>query len=266
MFIIEIPYMNLEQIYNSKQVPRWIKLKEDKFVVIHKDKALKIEQKKQRFFMNCSEDEFFKVWFEYFDLRTDYMTANHKIKLLGNKFKIVANRGQGIHIINQDSFEAFVYSRIAFNVGYEKAGKAINHIAMVCGTKHVQAMNEAGKVTWYEFPTPEMILEKFDKLGKMGKVNFWLRNLCEVIVHDNFDYIESLSGPDNELSRLMAIHDMLVFPVSEIEELLAKNFDCKVEDFANTYLNKIENKGIAYVYILHHKLNPPKEMKRNGSC
>lgn len=256
MFVIEIPYMNLEQIYNSKQVPRWIRLNESKYIVIHKDKALKIEQKKDRFTLNCSEEEFFKIWFEYFDLATDYMEANNQVKRIGKKFKIVANRGQGIHIVNQDTFESYVYSNIVLKVGFEKAKKAINHIANTCGIKHVQSMREVGKITWYEFPTPEMIIEKFERLGKMGSVNKWLKDLCEKIIYEGFTF-----EVDNELCKVFVNHDTNVFPLIGIEEVLSRNFDCDVEDFSDTFLNGVENKGVAYLYILHHKLNPPKEMK-----
>ena len=46
MFVIEVPYFNLDKIYESYQAPRWIKLKESKYVIPHRDKALKIEQEK----------------------------------------------------------------------------------------------------------------------------------------------------------------------------------------------------------------------------
>lgn len=253
--------MNLEQIYNTKQVPRWIRLNENKFIVIHKDKALKIEQKKERFIMNCSEEEFFEIWFKYFDLRTDYMNSNFQIKRLSNKFRIVANRGYGIHILNQDEFEAYVYSKIIEKVGYSKASVAMNHIAKVCGIKHVQSMREAGRVTWFEFPTPEMILEKINNLGKMGKINNWLRRLCLAIVNDEYDFRNS----GNELYKLFTKENKTIFPVNDIEDLLERNFNCEPEIFADEYLQEIENKGIVYMYVLHHKLNPPKEMKRYGA-
>ena len=48
MFVIEVPYFNLDQIYNSGQAPRWIKLMESKYVIPHRDKALKIEQQRDR--------------------------------------------------------------------------------------------------------------------------------------------------------------------------------------------------------------------------
>jgi N-glycosylase/DNA lyase len=262
MFVIEVPCFNLDQIYNSGQVPRWIKLKESKYVVMHKDKALKIEQQrdkydwtKYRLIMNCTEEDFYNIWFDYLDLRTDCLKLNIKAKKLGSKFRKVANRGTGIHIINQDHFEAYVLSKIITNAGYAKAFVAMNHISEVCGIKHVQSMREAGKITWYEFPTPEMILENYDKLKKMGKINSWLKRLCEAIINDGFDITES----DNELFRLFAMGDRNVFPLAGIEDTLVKNFGENPEEFADWYLSDFENKGLIYMYILHHIMNPPEE-------
>lgn len=268
MFVIDIPYFNLDHIYNSGQAPRWIKLRDSKYVIPHKDKVLKIEQirdrydwTKYRLIFGCTEDDFFNVWFKYFDLQTDYFEENKKIKKLGGKFKVIANRGFGIHILNQDPFEAYVFSKIATNAGYEKARVAMNHIAEVCGTSHTQAMREAGKITWYEFPTPEMILEKFDELKKMGKINAWLKRLCEAIVHD--DYAYSYPGNWNDLCKLY-VNDKTVFPLVGIEETLSKNFDCEPVEFADWHLDNIKNKGLVYSYILHHVKNPPEEVLTRG--
>lgn len=191
MFVIEVPYFNLDKIYESYQAPRWIKLKESKYIIPHRDKALKIEQQKTRLIMSCSEQDFYDIWFNYFDLKTDYYDVPY---IMGN----------GIHILNQDYFESYVFSRITTNLGYTKANIALNHIAQVCGIEHKQSMREAGRVTWYEWPTPEMILKNFDKLGRMGKINKWLNKLCEAIVNDEYDYTKS----DNKLFRLLGMHDM----------------------------------------------------------
>lgn len=266
MFVIEVPYFNLDQIYNSGQAPRWIKLMESKYVIPHRDKALKIEQQrdrsdwtKYRLIMNCTEEEFYNIWFEYFDLKTDYMGENRKIKKLGGKFKVPAARGEGIHILNQDAFEAYVLAKLITYVGYEKAKIAMNHIAETCGIKHVQSMREAGKVTWYEWPTPEMVLNNFNKLKRMGKINNWLKNLCEAITNDDeFSYEKS------ELFKLFGMHDVSAFPIIGIEKVLTKNFDCIPEEFSDWYLIDVENKGLVYMYITHHVLNKPKEEIPNG--
>ena len=271
MFIIEVPYFNLDHIYNSGQAPRWIQLKQtpesSKYVIPYKDKVLKIEQQrdrldwtKHRLIMSCTEEDFYNIWFNYFDLRMDCFHENMKVKRLGGKLKVPANRGNGIHILNQDPFEAYVLSKIITNAGYEKAFIAMNHIAETCGICHKQSMREAGRITWYEWPTPEMILEKFDKLKKMGKINAWLKKLCEAIINDGFDVTQS----DNELFRLFGMHETNVFPLAGIEDTLAKNFGENPEEFADWYLTDIENKGLVYMYIVHHIINKPNEVTSYG--
>ena len=265
MFVIEVPYFNLDHIYNSGQAPRWIKLKEGKYVIPFRDKALKIEQQRDKYdltryrlVLSCSEEDFYNIWFHYFDLKMDCLNENERIKRLGGKFKVIANRGHGIHILNQDTFEAYVLSKIISNAGYEKAKAAMNHIAEVCGIKHIQSMREAGKITWYEWPSPEMILKNFDKLKRMGKINDWLKRLCEAIVYKDY----ALSYPENwnDLCKLYMGHKN-VFPINGIEETLEKNFDCIPDEFADWYLDEIENKGLVYLYIVNHIMNKPKEVR-----
>ena len=263
MFVIEVPYFNLDHIYNSGQVPRWIKLRESKYVVLYKNHSLKIEHQRDKYdltryrlIMSCSEKEFYSIWFDYFDLKTDYQKENISVKMLGGKFKVPANRGHGIHIIKQDDFEVYIYAKLIKYAGYAKAKVAMNHIAETCGIKHIQSMREAGKVTWYEWPTPELILDNFDKLKKMGKINSWLKKLCEDIVYNGYEL-----SSENNLFKLFGKHDISVFPTEGALEVIERNFKMSIDEFENKYLECVENKGLIYLYILHHILNKPKEMR-----
>lgn len=266
MFVIEVPYIDLNHIYNSSQAPRWIRLKESHYVIPHRDKALKIQQQKDRFdlnrsrlIMNCSEEDFYNIWFNYLDLRVDYFALNRKVKKLGGKFKVVANRGSGIHILNQDRFEMYIFSKLIQNVGWVKAKELMIRIAQTYGIEHRQSMREAGRVIWYEWPTPEMMLEKLIKEKESsGKVKPFLRKLCNAILFEGFDFTKS----DNELFRLLGMHEN-VFPLVGIEETIRKNFDCVPEEFADWYLDDIE--AVVYMYILHHIMNPPKKIKEAKS-
>jgi hypothetical protein len=83
----------------------------------------------------------------------------------------------------------------------------------------------------------------------MGKINSWLKRLCEAIVYK--DYAYQYHGNWNELCKLY-MGDENAFPTIGIEEVLKKNFDCIPEEFADWYLIDIENKGLVYLYILHH--------------
>ena len=271
MFVIEVPYFNLDHIYNSGQAPRWIQLNQSpeksKYVIPYKDKTLKIEQQRDKFdwtrhrlIMSCSEEDFYNIWFKYFDLKMDCLAENDKIKRLGSKFKIIANRGHGMHILNQEPFEAYVLGKIITRWGYEKAFLIMNKIAELYGIRHDQSMREAGRITWYEFPTPEMILKGIGKLNKLGPVNAYLKDLCEAIVN-GFDFTQS----DNKLFRLFGMHEINVFPLVGIEDTLVKNFGDNPEEFADWYLDEIENKGLVYMYIVHHVINKPKEVTMYGT-
>ena len=57
MFVIEAPYIDLDQIYNSGQIFTWIKLRDKKYVIPYRDNALKIEQVKNRLIMSCNEEQ-----------------------------------------------------------------------------------------------------------------------------------------------------------------------------------------------------------------
>lgn len=272
--MIEAPYFNLDHIYNSGQAPRWIQLEQSpeksKYVIPYKDKALKIEQQRDRFdwtryrlIMSCTEDDFYKTWFDYFDLKMDCLIENSRIKRLGGKFKVPANRGCGIHILRQDKFEAYILSRVIACVGYEKAQSVMNRIAELYGICHKQSMREVGQITWYEFPTPKMILEKIDKLEIDATIETskWLKEICEAIVDFGFDVTDS----KDKLFRLFGMHEMSIFPLEGIRDVLAKNFGEDPEVFADWYLDEIENKGLVYLYIVHHILNKPKEVTSCGT-
>lgn len=271
MFVIEVPCFNLDQIYNSGQAPRWIQIEQSptksKYVIPYKDKSLKIEQHRDRFdwtkhrlVMSCTDKEFYDTWFHYFDLGFDYSQLNFKIKKMGGKLKTTAVCGTGIHILlNQDWFEMFVYTKLVEKVGYDKAKVALNHIAETCGVKHKQSMREIGKIVWYEFPSPEMLLENIDSLKRMGRINKWLRRLCEEIVHRDFAY--SCHGNWNDLGKLYGGYDVNTFPTFELERIIKKNFKCKADEFADIYLDGIEHKGVVYLYILNFIRNLSKEAK-----
>ena len=60
------------------------------------------------------------------------------------------------------------------------------------------------------------------------------------------------------------MHEMNVFPLAGIEDTLIKNFGENPNEFADWYLDEIENKGLVYMYIVHHIINKPEEVTTYG--
>lgn len=265
MFVIEVPYLNLNHIYDSKQAPMWIKLKQDLYVVIHKDKAIKVQQQRDKFDFNkyrlmfsCSEEDFYNIWFKYFDLGTDYEKENLKIKRANKKLRPPCNRAAGIHIINQDTWLAYVYTKLVNNLGYDVASYAINAIAHDCGIKRQQSIREHGRVIWFEFPDAIMLYDNLHKLRNLGKVNAWLEKLCNAVIFKGFVY----DNAGNDLYNAYMQKEDYKFPEYEVKQAIEKNFKLTIQEFVSKLKDKVENPCLLYLYILHYVKNPPKDLRR----
>lgn len=265
MYVITVPYFNLNQIYDSYQVPRWIKIEKDKYIIIHENKACMVIQTRDRFDYNryrlcfiCNNEDFYNVWFNYLDFATDYQYENTELKRINNRFRIASNVSCGIHKINQSELESYIYSNIVYMYGYKKAKSAINHIAQICGTKHKNTFR-GQTIVWYEFPKDKkQILKKINKLSHMGKVNKWLYDFC---IDDNIDIdLEIYSNP---LFKIFSNKKNDTFPyTNKIQDIMYDNFNMNQSQFNMKYHNV--NKSLLYLYILHFIIKYQRENDNNG--
>lgn len=279
MFVIEVPFLNLDQIYNSGQIPRWIRLRDSKYVVQCGSKALKVEQQKNRLIMSCSEEDFYETWYKYFDFETDYAEAFYGLGRNEMFLKICAVRGQGVRILRYDLFESIITFMIASWCDLALTKHAVQMLNIVCGIKHVQAMREAGRITWYEFPTPETILENRDKLDAryfgflkekiidvcQDIVNGWLdldllRTMTYVEAKEYLLQFESFDIRCAEQICLYGLHHLNAFPEDDVvANAVDREFDCETDLFVEWFIGDIQGyEGIVYQYILNNELNPPK--------
>ena len=101
----EIKHFNLEQICDSGQCFRMKKMQDNVYVVLAKDRYIKIEQEGDRTRFYCSEEEFLGFWKEYFDLDNDYVAymaaANPNDRYLNRAIAF----GSGMRILRQDLWE-----------------------------------------------------------------------------------------------------------------------------------------------------------------
>lgn len=155
MVILQIPLLNLDKIYKSYYSPRWIKLRDGKYILINEDKAVKVEQKRERFAFNCSEDEFFQIWFPYLDLSYDYAEAYYKSEIIDKDLKEILVRAKGIRNIKHPLLES-IYG-VAMLRDNSSWNNSLEFLANKCGTVRRNSMREAGKVKWFSTPTLESI-------------------------------------------------------------------------------------------------------------
>lgn len=282
MFVINVPYFDLDQIYNSGQIFSWIKFRDKKYVIPYRDQALKVEQQKDRLIMNCNEEQFYDIWYRYFDLQTDYGDINFKAKRVSDEMKICANRGSGVRIVRQDIFEMIITFCLATATNIPRIKSMVQSVREAYGIKHVQSMREVGKVVWYEFPTPYTILCNPDFLDKckLGYRKNVIIDICRDIVEgwldlellsempyeDAKEYLMQFTGIGPKVSDcicLFGLHHLQAFPIdTHIEQILERDYNCDSEIFLDWCLGNLQSyAGVIQQYMFYNEINPPEEVK-----
>lgn len=278
MFIIQIPYLSLDQTFKSGQHLRWIKINDDKFIIINGSKIVKVSQNRDRFCFDCTEAEFYDTWYDYFDVGTDYLLYNYRINKIDEDFvKQSSNRGRGIRIIKQNIFEVTVASILdyLFDGDAGLVDVTIDIICNICGKKHKNSIREAGKITWYEFPSVEQILSKSGWVRTIlnnDKVSTILLTICEYISNNGYKklptYLRHMFGDDYISSsiKLYALHKLNYMPINgEIVNIFITEFDCDdADDFFYWYINYDKDVesicGLLGRYLYYNKNNSPRRL------
>ena len=108
MFAIELDYIDLNKIYRTVQGIRWIKIHKGKYIIQFKDKIVCVEQSRNWLKLTCNEEEFWNVWYYYFDMNFDYAEASFKMRSEHKSFKKAQIVSKGLRIVNQDEFESII--------------------------------------------------------------------------------------------------------------------------------------------------------------
>lgn len=284
MYSINVPFFNLDHIYNSGQVFTWIKCSDGKYVVKFRDKVTKVQQKGEHIFFSCSEEDFYEIWWDYFDFGTDYSVINYRYKTLDENTVIRMNRCKGLHIVRQDLFETIIFSMLETATSIERVRQMILGICTKCGNKHVNSMAEVGAVKWYEFPKPEQILKNKNKLTtqEVGYKIDIIEDICRCVVdgwldlnmlkvmdtEDAIEYLMEFKGIGRKVAEsicLYGMHRLECFPIdTHMKQYFSKEYDMSPEEWlgANIYGTKYEKyAGYLRQSLFYTEVNPPKNMR-----
>lgn len=100
--------------------------------------------------LDCTEQEFRDIWFDYFDFNTDYKKSREVLSALHPALKEAAEFAGGIRILKQEPFEALCSFIISQNNNIPRIKGIIERLCLHFG-KPFLYHNE----TRYAFPTPK---------------------------------------------------------------------------------------------------------------
>lgn len=107
---------------------------------------------------NVSLDEFYEIFYDYFDFGTDYSAIKEELSN-SEILRKASDYGYGIRILNQELFETTISFIISANNQIPRIKKAVRILSERYGDYLGDYMGES----YYSFPTPE-VLAKVDPL------------------------------------------------------------------------------------------------------
>lgn len=168
------------------------------YTAVHLGRIINVLQKEDHVLIrNVSLDEFYEIFYDYFDLGTDY--SEIKKDLSENEIlKTASDYGYGIRILNQEMFETVISFIISANNGITRIKNSIKIISERYGNYIGEYMGRK----YYAFPRPE-VLAKVDplELREFARVGFRDVRIVEAskMVADgylDFDIDQTLSTED----------------------------------------------------------------------
>lgn len=196
---------NIKQIVECGQCFRWEKQGELDYIIVAFGRVIEVVQKDDEVTIhNCSEEDFYNIWVNYFDLERDYSRIKEELSK-DEILKQSVEFGYGIRILNQDQFEMLISFIISARNSIPVIKKTIKKISEKWGNP----IEYKGEI-YYSFPTPEEFknatLEEIKETGAsfrskyildtVEKVNLALERNEEELVKYNLEYITALSDDD----------------------------------------------------------------------
>ena len=160
MIVPKHPHLNLAAIADSGQCFRWQK-RGDGYVIPALNRVLRVTERADGALeMDCAEEEFNRLWREYFDLDTDYGAMTALLPANDAYLRAAAEYGQGIRILKQDPWETLVSFLISQRKNIPAIRQAVEKLCLTVG----RVIDEDEEGLLYAFPSPAELL----RLGEDG--------------------------------------------------------------------------------------------------
>lgn len=137
--------MNLQQIAESGQIFRMKKYKDGYWVYKGKERVL-VTEIEGDFLFHCSEEKFRSVWYEYFDLDTDYSYIKSLVDQEDSYLMNAIRFGSGIRILRQDIWEVIIGFLISQNNNIPRIKKSIEKLCFTTEDENFPTPEEMAKI------------------------------------------------------------------------------------------------------------------------
>lgn len=292
MFVIDVPYFSIRQTFFSGQTLLWNRYDRNadhtRYTIQHGDKLLGVAQKGERLILNCTEDDFFDVWYEYLDIGTDYQNVNRSLMDCQGHMREFATYSDGVHVVNQGAHEAFLTTLLRYRQYGTESKRLMRWLCENCGEESRKLIKGLGSVKYFTVPTVEQLYSKLWLIGEtfldveypdeQQALDFCTMDrvyqyVCAAYDGDiDFEHYQQMDDekllldlrmhewiPDERVRKRIMLYGFgrNVFPMSDfMEQKIKKHTHFEPDLFVDWYLQDSPYKGYASQYMLYKFLNP----------
>lgn len=176
-----------KHIFECGQCFRWIKEEDDSYTGVFDGKILNVKKEGNLVYLNNTNlDDFNNIWYDYFDLGTDYSSIKEKLKNMDEYLDKATDFGYGIRILKQDSFEMLISFIISSNNRIPMIQRAIDNLSKNYG----EFIGEFNNKKYYSFPSLESLSKASVEEIRACQTGFrdkYIKSTVERIIADNED-------------------------------------------------------------------------------
>ena len=228
IIIKDVENFELDHIFECGQCFRWNKQDNGNYIGVVYGKVIELEKKDNDVkIYNINEDEFNKIWCDYFDLKRDYTAIKEKFEK-DPLLKRSVNFGHGIRLLQQEPFELTISFIISSNNRIPMIKRAINNLSMKWG-KEIEYKGQ----TYFTFPTEADLerasLEEIQSCGLgfrskyvkdtvnrvySGEVNLeFIKSQSDDVCHEELQKLSGIGPKVSDCIMLFSMQKYSAFPV-----------------------------------------------------
>ncbi len=188
--------LDIIKIADSGQCFRLNKLNDDYYILIAKNKLLKIKLNNNGATFFCSEDEYEKVWHDYFDMSANYSHFRSSVDKKDEFLHKAAQYSKGIRILKQDAFEMLITFIISQRKNIPAIKKSVELLCIACNNK---IENDSG-IDAYAFPSAKDIAKLSEQTLKECSLGYrakYIAAAAEMVQSGNLN-LKEINNCTNE--------------------------------------------------------------------
>lgn len=267
-----IKNFELKHVFECGQCFRWNRTETGSFIGVVFGKVIEVDKKDEDLIIyNTNEEEFNKLWLEYFDLNRDYSAIKAELSKDETLRKSV-DFGSGIRLLKQDKFELLISFIISSNNRIPMIKRAIATISEKWGDE----IKYKGK-NYYSFPTLQQLKDRTVEDFEGCSTGFRAKYIANTIAEVNKDKalldrifslsddachkeLQSFSGVGPKVADCIMLFSMekySAFPVDVWVKRAMMHFYAapegslkKIRDFARNKFGELS--GFAQQYLFYY--------------